>query len=175
LLEGKKVNLRVMEKEDLPLFAEWVNKPESLGEYNPLWQRSKAEWEKRYDNPSAEEKWFSIEKKDGTKAGFIQQFTIDSVLEVGYFLAPEERGKGYCTEAVQLMVDYLFLSKEIVRIQAHTDVGNVASQRVLEKAGFKKEGTIRKKEFVRGEWRDRHIFSILREEWKEPKILTRTT
>ena len=68
MLEGKTVNLKSMEKEDLPLFAEWVNKPESLGEYNPLWQRSKAEWEKRYDNPSAEERWFSIEKKDGTKA-----------------------------------------------------------------------------------------------------------
>ena len=175
MLEGKNVNLRVVEKEDLPLFAEWVNKPESLGEYNPLWQRSKAEWEKRYDHPSAEEKWFSIEKKDGAKAGFIQHFTIDDIFEGGYFLAPNERRKGYCSEAVQLMVDYLFLSKEIVRIQAHTDVGNVASQRVLEKAGFRKEGTIRKKEFVRGEWRDRHVFSILREEWKEPRILTRTT
>jgi RimJ/RimL family protein N-acetyltransferase len=71
------------------------------------------------------------------------------------------------------MVDYLFLSKEIVRIQAQTDVGNTASQKVLEKAGFKKEGIVRKLIFVRGEWRDFCLYSILREEWKEPKILTK--
>jgi ribosomal-protein-alanine N-acetyltransferase len=171
LLEGKNVNLRVMEREDLSLVAEWTSNPDVLGEYTPLCQKSKADWQKIYDNSSAEAKWFSIEKKDGTKAGFIQHFTVDNLLEIGYFLAPNERRKGYCSEAVQLMVDYLFLSKEIVRIQAHTDVRNVASQKVLEKAGFKREGTIRKKEFVRGEWRDRYLFSILREEWKEPKIL----
>jgi len=50
----------------------------------------------------------------------------------------------------------------------------VASQKILKKAGFKKEGTIRKNDFIRGEWRDRYLFSILREEWKEPKILTKT-
>jgi len=72
------------------------------------------------------------------------------------------------------MVDYLFLSKDIVCIQAHTDVGNIASQKVLEHAGFKKEGIIRKHSFVRGEWRDWSLYSILREEWKEPKILTKT-
>jgi len=73
------------------------------------------------------------------------------------------------------MVDYLFLSKEIARVQAHTDVRNAGSQKVLEKAGFSKEGALRKSSFIRGEWRDNFVYSILREEWKEPKILTRTT
>jgi RimJ/RimL family protein N-acetyltransferase len=72
------------------------------------------------------------------------------------------------------MVDYLFLSKESRRIQAQTDLRNVASQKVLEKVGFKKEGTLRKNFFTSGEWTDMFIFSILREEWKGPKILTRT-
>jgi RimJ/RimL family protein N-acetyltransferase len=73
------------------------------------------------------------------------------------------------------MVDYLFLSKDIACIQATTDVGNVASQQVLEKTGFKKEGTMRKRFFSNGEWKDTVMFSILREEWKEPKILTRSS
>jgi RimJ/RimL family protein N-acetyltransferase len=77
---------------------------------------------------------------------------------------PSERGKGYCTEATQLMVDYLFLSKETPRIQALTLVKNVASQRVLERVGFKKEGIMRKCFHTRGEWSDFAIFSILREE-----------
>jgi RimJ/RimL family protein N-acetyltransferase len=53
-------------------------------------------------------------------------------------------------------------------------VRNKASQRVLEKASFQREGTIRKALFNRGELRDYCLYSILREEWKEPKILTKT-
>jgi RimJ/RimL family protein N-acetyltransferase len=44
----------------------------------------------------------------------------------------------------------------------------------LQKTGFKKEGTFRKSVFARGEWRDRALHSILREEWKEPRILKKT-
>jgi RimJ/RimL family protein N-acetyltransferase len=180
LLEGKNVNLRVMEKEDLPLFVEWFNKPEVFGEYNPLLQMSKTEVEKILDNPSGLQP-FIIEKKDGSKIGFIAHFHVlhlgtgTKQLEIGYSLVPGERGKGYGTEALEIMVDYLFLSKDIMRIQAQTDQRNAASQKVLEKAGFKKEGILRKNFFMRGEWTDDYIYSIIREEWKEPKILTKTT
>jgi len=174
LLEGKNVNLRVVEKEDLPLVGEWRNNPEFQGEYNLLIQESKAELEKRYDNFRPEEKWFLIEKKDGSEIGLIVLEPGDGMQEIGYSIFPSERGKGYCTEAVIVIVDYLFLSKEIVRIQAHTDTRNSASQRVLERAGFKREGIIRKHIFMRGEWRDEFLYSILREEWKEPRILKRS-
>jgi RimJ/RimL family protein N-acetyltransferase len=177
MLEGKNVNLRIIEKEDLPLFVEWVNKPEVFGEYNPLHQMSKTEAEKMFENPH-EEKSFIIEKKDGSKIGFIAHFYVLHVagrqLEIGYSLLPNERGKGYCSEAVEIMVDYLFLSKDVGRIQAQTDPRNTGSQKVLEKAGFKKEGTLRRSFFTRGDWRDAYIYSILREEWKEPRILTKT-
>jgi ribosomal-protein-alanine N-acetyltransferase len=159
--------------------AEWYNNPEFLGEYFSPLQMSKAEMEKMLENNPLEMKAFIIEKKDGTKIGQIGHFNMVSpytkMLEIGYALVPNERGKGHCTEATQLMVDYLFLSKEIARIQATTHVGNAASQKVLEKAGFKREGTLRKAFQSRGERTDLAIFSILREEWKEPKILTKTT
>jgi RimJ/RimL family protein N-acetyltransferase len=174
LLEGKNVNLRIVEKEDLQLITEWCANPDFLGEYVALWQRSRAEWQKRYDNLHAEEKWFLIEKKDGTKVGLMQHFVDGNSQELGYGLVPSERGKGYTSEAVLLVVDHLFLSKDIVRVQAKIDARNDASRKVLMKAGFRKEGTLRKEEFIRGEWRDRDLFSILREEWKEPKILTKT-
>jgi ribosomal-protein-alanine N-acetyltransferase len=135
---------------------------------------------KQFDNPSnwvvlTERKDFIIQKKDGTKVGRIGHwFTKPSrMMEIGFNVVPNERGKGYGAEAVQSMVDYLFLSKDIPRIQAITDVRNKASQKVLEKAGFRIEGTIRKCYFVRGELRDSYLYSILREEWKEPKILTK--
>jgi ribosomal-protein-alanine N-acetyltransferase len=161
----------VSEREDLPLIGEWRNTPEFQGEYNLLIQESKDELEKRYDSFRPEEKWFLIEKKDGTKIGLIGIEIEGGVQEIGYSIIPNERWKGYCTEAVRIAVDYLFLSKPIVRIQAHTNVKNTASQRVLEKAGFKKEGIVRKRIFIRGDWRDEFLYSILREEWKEPRIL----
>ena len=177
MLEGKNVNLRIAEKEDLPLLAEWFNKPEVFGEYNPLHQMSKTEVEKIFEGPH-EEKMFIVEKKDGSKIGFITHFYVLHVafrqLEIGYSLLPNERRKGYCSETVKIMVDYLFLSKDTGRIQAQTDPRNIASQKVLEKVGFKKEGTLRRSIFIRGEWRDAYVYSILREEWKEPKILTKS-
>ena len=178
LLEGKNVNLRLVEKEDLPLLAEWIDNPAFFGEYNPLTQMSQTDLEKARENvlKNIELADFLIEKKDGSKIGYIQHFNYPPVkrLEIGFSMIPNERGKGYCTEAVRIMIDYLFLSKDLIRIQAQTETGNLASQKVLEKAGFSKEGNMRKCDFSRGEWRDSYLYSILREEWKEPKILTKS-
>jgi ribosomal-protein-alanine N-acetyltransferase len=176
LLEGKNVNLRILEKEDVPLYAEWVNNPDFYGEYDYLDQRARTEIEKRLENPRPEDRKFVIQKKDGTRVGIIeaeQRSAYGDLLEVGFTVVPSERRKGYCSEALMIMVDYLFLSRSVVRLQARTDARNLASQRVLEKAGFKKEGVLRKATFIRGDWRDLFVYGILREEWKEPKILTR--
>jgi RimJ/RimL family protein N-acetyltransferase len=175
VLEGRNVNLRIMEREDLSFYVKWVNDPSFFGEYNPLEQAAKAEVEKSFDTAPPERRRFFVEKKDGTKIGVVGVFKAGALWEIGFTLIPSERGKGYGPEAVTIMVDYLFLSRDLVRIQATTDLRNKASQSLLEKIGFKREGTLRKSYFVRGEWTDCHLYSILREEWKEPKILTKTT
>jgi ribosomal-protein-alanine N-acetyltransferase len=172
LLEGKTVNLKVMEKEDLPLYAEWLNNPDFYGKYDSLEQRKRTEIVKSYEDSPPEEKRFLIEKKDGTKIGVINHYKAEDALDIGFAIVPSERDKGYATEAMKIMTDYLSLSREIVRLRVRTDTRNLASQRVLEKAGFLKEGLLRKAAFIRGDWRDLFIYSILREEWKEPKILT---
>jgi len=178
LLEGKNVNLRVAEKEDVPFLVDWWSNPDFAEYFSPT-QGTRAGMERFLESTVLETKHFIIEKKDGSKIGWIMHFnflnTYMNMLELAYGLVPSERGKGYSTEAAQLMVDYLFLSKDIVRIVATTHTKNVISQKTLAKAGFKREGIIRKSVFSRGEWRDRALFSILREEWKEPKTLTRTT
>jgi ribosomal-protein-alanine N-acetyltransferase len=174
LLEGTNVNLRIIEREDLPLLAEWSNNPEYVGEFVWLPQQSRTEWEKRYDNLASDTKWFFVEKKDGTKIGTMFHWLIGDLMEISCVLTSHERGRGYGTEATELLVDYLFLSKNLIRIQAHTNARNMVSQKVLQNVGFKKEGIIRKSVFARGEWRDRALFSILREEWKEPRGLTKT-
>jgi RimJ/RimL family protein N-acetyltransferase len=182
MLEGKNVCLRLRDKEDLDFFWEFWNNIDYYGEYETIQpQITRSEAERRIENPSStsgvEWTWFVIEKTDGKKIGFIIHFTGQPFGEVhiGYALIPSERNKGHGTEALQIMVDYLFLTKDIMRIQASTDVRNKASQKILEKVGFKKEGEIRKASFVRGQWVDEYVYGILREDWKEPKILTKKT
>jgi len=180
LLEGKTVNLRVAERDDLDFMVDCFNNIDFWGEYDPIVeQKSKTERTKQFDNPSnlailTERKRFIIQRKDGTRIGFIGHWTTqpNKMMEIGYNIIPGERGKGYGTEAIQLMIDYLFLSQNICRIQAITDTRNKASQSVLEKAGFRTEGTIRKSALVRGVWTNAYLYSVLREEWKEPRILT---
>jgi ribosomal-protein-alanine N-acetyltransferase len=174
LLEGRNVNLRVVERDDLPLIAEWLSNP-SFFNHAPFPQRSKTEMEKQYDSLPSDSEWFIVQKKNSNRIGFVYHESIGSQLEIGYALLPKERNKGYGTEAITIIVDYLFLAKPVVRIQATTDVKNKPSQRVLEKNGFKREGIIRKAGFVRGQWRDEYLYSILREEWKEPKTLAKTS
>ena len=172
LLEGKNVNLRLMERNDLPILHEWINNPEFMNKYEELKQESEAELEKTYDNLK-DGQWFFVHKKDGTKIGYVAHYVADGKRELGYFILPEERQKGYANEAIQIIVDYLFLTKNIIRIQAQVDPENVASWKTLEKLGFQKEGMLRKAFYCRGKWKDDLIYSILREEWKEPKILTK--
>ncbi|MBT8172127.1 GNAT family N-acetyltransferase [Candidatus Bathyarchaeota archaeon] len=167
----------MMEQEDSSLLVKWLNNPKVLGEFNPLWQTSKMVIEKVMDDNNPHETMtFIIEKKDGSKIGYINYFSVvwdgvGKLQTIAYFLLPAERKKGYCTEATRVIVDYLFLSKEIPCIQATTHQKNIDSQKVLKKVGFKKEGVMRKRFYIRGKWEDQVLYSILKEEWKEPKNL----
>ena len=63
--------------------------------------------------------------------------------EAFYWLAPQARGRGIATEALELVVAWAFQTNEVVRLQLVTHVGNVASQRVAERCGFQREGILR--------------------------------
>lgn len=91
--------------------------------------------------------WYAIwmiELKDETHIGDLcfKGLSGDGVTEIGYGLEPEYRGKGYATEAVIAAVDWARKQPGVKRIEAETEPGNAASQRVLEKAGFIPTGTI---------------------------------
>jgi len=179
MLEGKRINLRLAEKEDALVLVQWLNDAEFAGDFQHFPdQFSKVELERRIlEQKLYQTEWvdFIIEKKDGTKIGWICHYISAPNFgwtEIGYAIIQSERNKGYGTEAVQMLVDYLFLKREIVRIQAVINTQDVASRRVLEKSGFKKEGKLRKALWdSKGKWADAYMYGVLRKEWKEPKIL----
>ncbi len=80
--------------------------------------------------------------------------------EMGYWLAEPFWGKGIITEAIKQAIEYGFKTFDISRIFARPYGFNLASQRVLEKAGFKKEAVLKNTLFKNGEYTDEVIYSI---------------
>lgn len=85
-------------------------------------------------------------------------------LEIGICLFPEYRGRGIGTEAQRQLVEYLFATSPVHRLQAGTEVDNVAEQRALERVGFRREGVFRGFYFRDGRWRDSVMYGLLRDD-----------
>jgi [ribosomal protein S5]-alanine N-acetyltransferase len=80
---------------------------------------------------------------------------------VGYSLSQKHNGKGYSTEAVKEVVDYAFNTLQLHRLEAGVMPHNIGSIRVLEKAGFEKEGLTRKNVKINGKWEDHYLFASI--------------
>ena len=82
--------------------------------------------------------------------------------ELGYYIARERWGRGYATGAVREICRYIFENTDMQRIYAEPFADNAASCRVLEKAGFTLEGTLRSNTIKSGRIRDTRMYSLLR-------------
>ena len=82
--------------------------------------------------------------------------------ELGYYLAEEYWGRGIMTEAVRQICQYVFEKSDIIRIYAEPFAYNAASCRVLEKAGFQYEGTLRNNAVKNGKVIDMKMYSLLK-------------
>jgi len=104
---------------------------------------------------------------DDKVAGSIGVYRRDSqyfrTAEIGYYVAEEYWGKGIMTEAVKQACTYIFENTDIVRISADPFIYNTASHRVLEKAGFSYEGTLRSNAIKGGKIIDMKLYAIVRE------------
>ena len=118
MLEGKHVNLRVMEREDVPLLVEWWNSLEFQGEYFPVLQKSKTQALQEFENPSPVQVAmghveFMVEKKDGTRIGHMGygKDILHDWVEIGYDVVPSERRKGYASDPFKLWLTICFFLK----------------------------------------------------------------
>ena len=105
---------------------------------------------------------------DGEAVGSIGLFLGSDVYrrsaELGYWLGEPFWGRGIMTAAVETMCREGFAAWDIVRIHAEPFARNAASRRVLEKAGFALEGTLRRSVYKNGEMLDSCIYALVREE-----------
>ena len=104
---------------------------------------------------------------DDVAVGSIGVFRKDNIhrltAEIGYYVAEEYWGKGVVTSAVKQACNYIFENTDIVRIFADPFACNPASCRVLEKAGFVYEGTLRKNAVKNGQLMDMSMYAIIKE------------
>ena len=91
---------------------------------------------------------------------------LGKIFEVGYWVRSGEASKGYCTEAVEKILDEAFnhlgYHKAVLRIA----VGNDPSDRVAQKLGFTREGVLREELLIRGNWVDHSHWSLLDREYR---------
>ena len=105
------------------------------------------------------------EKENGKLIGTCGFFAFNEdalKAELGYELNSSYQGKGIMTEAITEALAFLFKKTEVNRAEAYVEPENTASQKLLEKLGFTKEGTLRQYERCRGELIDICVFGLLR-------------
>jgi [ribosomal protein S5]-alanine N-acetyltransferase len=87
--------------------------------------------------------------------------------DIGYVLSKRYWNKGIATEALRTVILFGFEKLCLNRIEAHCDENNIASYKVMEKAGMKYEGTLREKVFVKNKFVNMKVYSILKDEYFE--------
>ena len=106
----------------------------------------------------------SDNKVIGSIGVFRQENIHRQTAELGYCIAEEYWGKGIMTDAVKQICKYVFDKSDIIRIYAEPFAYNTASCRVLEKAGFQYEGTLRSNAVKNGKIIDMKMYSLLKTE-----------
>lgn len=117
--------------------------------------------------PQAKYSWRIDEKSSGEfigMAGMILSNDRFRLGEIFYKLFPDYWGRGYATEVARKLISVGFEDLNLHKIEAGTDIENLASVRVLEKVGMIREGLRRKILPIRGEWRDGYHFAIVEDD-----------
>ena len=91
---------------------------------------------------------------------------LGKIVHMGYMMFPEYHGRGYMTEAVKRMVDFAFAEDNCIRITTGCHAENIASRKVIEKAGFRKEAEKLEAVYHDGKMKDRMEYAINKNEIK---------
>jgi RimJ/RimL family protein N-acetyltransferase len=163
------LRLRPAAQDELIILHRLTSDPEVVGEFAWYGWSDPSRWQRRWaDNELIGDDLGVLMVARGREAlGFVQWRRKPSTpaswyLEMGIALLPEFRGKGYGTQAQRLLARYLFAHTTVHRIEAATEIGNIAEQKALEKAGFTREGVLRGSGWRDGAWRDGVLYSLLR-------------
>ncbi len=174
VIRGELVFLRASERDDLPLFVEWLNDAEvleNLAMRAPLSDAAEALWfDRMLAAQGVTDYHFVIcligdARPIGT-AGLHGLDLQNGTAEFGIAIGDKaEWGKGYGTDALRAICDFGFGALRLERIGLQVYAGNHRAKRAYARAGFVHEATLRRGHFARGEYHDVDVMALLRDEW----------
>lgn len=179
-LETSRLILRSFEQKDIEPFQSYRSDPE-VARYQgweapfSLEQASQFVTEMSARIPGEPGQWFQIAievRATGETIGdcaFQRLREDDRQAEIGITLARPYQGKGYATEAVTRLVDYLFGDLRLHRVRANIDPENSASARLLQKIGMRHEGRFLESLWLKGAWVNEDWYALLAREWYSRK------
>ncbi len=151
ILESSRLRLRRLVEDDAEeIFVAYAQDPE-VTKYL-VWRRTGDIEDTRHALRSAAEaweegkafNWVILRKKDNQLLGMVGVRIDGHKVELGYVLARKFWRQGYMTEAVRAVVSWAIKDADVYRVWAVCDIENVASARVMEKAGMQREGILRR-------------------------------
>lgn len=167
--------LQQIKSEDQEFIYEGLSHPEVIPFYGVSYQsfdETKAQMD-FYDRLLREDTgcwWKIVDREKGTKVGaigFNNYSAVHNKAEIGYWLLPQFWKGGIISEVLPVVIHYMQNEKKIHRIEAMIEEGNEGSNRVMEKAGFVMEGTMRECEWKNGKYISLSIFSLLSTDEKD--------
>ncbi len=182
MLKGNNIVLGPVKREYIDSYLKWFNDPEItqyLNHFRPLTRMMEEDW---FDNLKNRNDNFHFaiiipEENGGEKLiGNCGLHAIDlknRVGEVGITIGEKEyQGKGYGTEAMELLLNYGFKTVNLNRIQLRVYEFNNRAIKSYNRIGFVEEGRMRQAVFINGEYHDTIFMSILQEEWMKKNQLS---
>ncbi len=173
MLVGKRIRLRSIETEDLPVLAKWRNDPkvyQYFFEHEPLSVVMEKRWFEAFLQRADEKFWIVEPIEGGEPIGTFALVHIDwrsGKAELGRILIYPEKYKqcGYGSEAESLVLRYAFDHMNLHRIYCEVFAGNENGISIHRRFGFKEEGRFRQHVFKNGKYRDVVYLALLREEY----------
>jgi RimJ/RimL family protein N-acetyltransferase len=172
VLKSERIGLHALRSDDMPIMRDWINDREQVlfnAPYKPVSEAQHRAW---FDavQQRADVTIFGIRELVTDKlVGTCQLRGIDPVhrsAELQIRLGEvASRGIGYGTDAVSLLLDFAFRDLNLQRVYLHVFATNAAAIRVYEKAGFVREGVLRRAAHIDGEYVDVLVMGILRDEY----------
>lgn len=177
MIGNENLSLRPVKRSDLPLLETWHNNREVHGEFNFFGFSGTQDLENGFNKSGFLDDRQGMLLVVDPGSEIIGSVSYRSVIygpndssrtfSIGIHLVPERRRQGLGAQAQALLAQYLFGTYSVQRIEAETDVDNLAEQKSLEKAGFTREGVLRQAQWRAGEWHDLVKYSLLRGESSE--------
>ena len=175
IIESERVMLRTPQMSDYPAWAELrASSREFLVPWEPRWamdELTRASFRRRvrhYQRDLREDIGYALFIYSVATGGLVGGVTLCNVRRgvtqsctLGYWIGAQYAQQGYMTAAVRAVVPFVFDSLDLHRLEAACLPANTASMRLLEKAGFKREGLARRYLRINGGWQDHLLYALL--------------